>query len=128
MSPAGPNPHDQVHARPRSRFRGRGRAGRLAMIGLACGGGAVLAAAFFGDRQVIYNGSPSLPSGLYVRVSGASIRAGVVVDFPIPSAARSYVQQRAGRVGDWYILKPVAAVAGDHVDTTGDRRPAADQR
>lgn len=80
-------------------------------------------AGFFGDRQVIYNGSSSLPTGLYVRVSGAPILPGAIVDFPIPPTVRSYVEQRVGRVGagGWYILKPVAAVAGDHVDTTGDQ-------
>jgi type IV secretory pathway protease TraF len=45
---------------------------------------------------------------------------GAIVDFPIPSAARHYIQARAGQSADnWYILKPVVAGPGDTVDTTG---------
>ena len=32
---------------------------------------------------------------------------------------RDYVMHRVGRMGDWHILKPVLAVAGDHVCTEG---------
>lgn len=84
-------------------------------------GGLLLVAggALVGKRMLVYNNSPSVPIGLYRRQPGAEIRVGVLVDFPIPSAARDYVMHRAGRIGDWHILKPVVAVAGDHVCTDG---------
>ena len=40
-----------------------------------------------GKRMLIYNTSPSVPVGLYRCQPNAEIRVGVLVDFPIPSAA-----------------------------------------
>ena len=72
-------------------------------------------------RQLIYNISPSLPLGWYLRKKGEEIRRGTIVEFAIPNAAYGYVGDRLGHVNpNWYILKKVLAVSGDHVSTVGD--------
>jgi len=72
-----------------------------------------------GQRVIVINTSPSVAPGLYLR-SAAKPAVGQIVDFLIPSVARPYVLERTGQEGrTWYILKPIAAGSGDHVDTTG---------
>jgi type IV secretory pathway protease TraF len=42
------------------------------------------------------------------------------VDFRIPARAWPYIRERTCHTGrNWYILKPIAAGPGDHVDTMG---------
>jgi conjugative transfer signal peptidase TraF len=71
-------------------------------------------------RFLVINTSPSVVPGLYLR-SSEEPAVGKLVDFCIPPAARTYVLGRTGNSGDnWYILKPIVAGPGDHIDTTGD--------
>jgi conjugative transfer signal peptidase TraF len=71
-------------------------------------------------RFLVINTSPSVAPGLYLR-SLDQPAVGKLVDFCIPPAARAYVLGRTGNTGDnWYILKPVIAGPGDHIDATGD--------
>ena len=79
----------------------------------------VTASLVIGRRYVVINNSPSVAPGLYIRVNQQP-GIGTLVDFRVPTPARTYVFDRAGSDGsDWYILKPIIAVAGDCVDTTG---------
>lgn len=74
-----------------------------------------------GHRLVILNTSTSVSRGLYVRCSERPA-VGKLVDFRIPFAGRSYLANRSNLdVSNWYILKPIAAGPGDHLDTTGNR-------
>ncbi len=103
-------------------YRSALRRGIPRCLYVALGTGLILIALnlLVGERMLVYNNSPSVPIGLYRRQPGAKIRVGGLVDFPIPEAAKDYVAGRAGRLGDWHILKPVVAVAGDHVCTESD--------
>jgi conjugative transfer signal peptidase TraF len=81
--------------------------------------GAMGLASLPGKRLLVINTSPSIPRGLYIR-SFESPHVGAIVDFRIPTAARTYVLGRCGEVGsDWYIIKPIIAGPGDRVDTKG---------
>lgn len=93
---------------------------RLLALALFLTLGLGVASGCFADRQIVINTSPSVPPGLYVR-SGEPPRVGALIDFQVPDAARRYVRLRTGENGtNWYILKPIVAGPGDHVDTTGD--------
>jgi conjugative transfer signal peptidase TraF len=93
-----------------------GRNWKIGFIVLA----AMAMASTVANRQIVINTSPSVQPGLYVR-STEPPRVGVIVDFRIPPAAREYVFARTGNSGaDWYILKPILAGPGDHVDTMGE--------
>ncbi len=73
-----------------------------------------------GQRVIVINTSPSVAPGMYLR-SASEPTVGRIIDFRIPDYARPYVQGRTGNNGEnWYILKPIAAVPGDRVDTTGE--------
>ena len=74
---------------------------------------------FMGSRFIVINTSPSVQPGFYIR-DRTEPRVGSLVEFKIPELARSYIENRTGQnCSDWYILKPVLAVPGDFVDTTG---------
>ncbi|MFK0299550.1 S26 family signal peptidase [Brevundimonas sp. NPDC090276] len=66
----------------------------------------------------LVNESPSLPRGLYVRISGAPAR-GATVATPPPASARPYLAS-LGASDDQLLLKRVAAVSGDRVCRKGD--------
>lgn len=88
----------------------------VALLGLI----AVLAGTL-GRRMIVINTSPSVAQGLYIR-SWESPCVGSLVDFQIPTRLQPYIQMRTGQRGEqWYILKPILAGPGDHVDTTGDQ-------
>ena len=71
------------------------------------------------NRQIVINTSPSVASGIYLRVNERPT-VGRIVDFRIPALAWPYIRQRTGHTGQhWYILKPIAAGPGDRVDTKG---------
>lgn len=76
--------------------------------------------AFSADRPwLLYNHTPSVPIGFYILRSGAPntrIRRGDLVAFALPRAAYNYARQR-GDSTHVRLLKPVLAVAGDHVST-----------
>lgn len=70
-------------------------------------------------RQIVINTSPSVAPGLYLKVDEKP-QVGRIIDFRIPPGAWPYIRERTGRTGrHWYILKPIAAGPGDHVNTLG---------
>lgn len=87
----------------------------LVLVGLIA-----MLAGTWGRRMVVINTSPSVAPGLYLR-SQEPVRVGSLVDFRIPSRLQPYIHMRTGQSGkQWYILKPILAGPGDHVDTTSD--------
>lgn len=64
---------------------------------------------------LLYNHTPSVPVGFYVWC-GQVPQRGDLVAFSLPMAAHPYAQARADSP-DVLLLKPVLAVAGDHVST-----------
>lgn len=91
----------------------------LLFVSLSLLGVLAILSACFANRQIVINTSASVAPGLYVR-SSAAPAIGQLLEFVIPQSARGYIQSRTGNSGEsWYILKPVAAVSGDMVDTTG---------
>ena len=68
---------------------------------------------------LLYNRTPSMPTGLYVRVGRVPGR-GDVIAFRLPRSAWEYARRR-GEPTDIVLLKHVLAVGGDRVSTTGGR-------
>lgn len=90
------------------------------------GGLAAAAAAFVGasafiaprvEPVVIYNPTPSVPKGFYLRTD-AELAPGVLVRADVPARAVAYLTTR-GYEGEGSFLKPIAAIAGDHVCAKG---------
>ena len=100
-------------ARGRRRTR-RPRVGLVAAVPLA-GGSAALPRV----PLVLYNRTPSMATGLYVRV-GQVAKRGDVIAFHLPRPAWGYARGRGERT-DLVLLKHVLAVGGDHVSTRGGR-------
>lgn len=90
---------------------------RLLAIGTTALG--VLLAAGYAEPVALWNRTPSLPAGLYVRAVLAPPAVGRIVAFPAPPAARDYARRRGGRGDATLFLKPLAAGPGDHVCVTG---------
>lgn len=67
-----------------------------------------------GPDLALVNESPSLPEGLYVRQTGASIAHGSVVAIAQPSSIRPYLAN-LGMPAEVKLIKRVAAVGGDRV-------------
>lgn len=80
----------------------------------------VLAAAslLVADDPIIYNHSPSLPAGFYLRIASQPAR-GRLIRFAMPAAAAAYARDRGDDASDVTFLKPVAAAAGDRVCRDG---------
>lgn len=64
---------------------------------------------------VVYNDSPSMPIGWYVRVPGEAPATGAIVVFQPPKAAVRYSLVRWGEKPSETFIKPIVAEAGDHV-------------
>ena len=123
-APAHPATPDVPSDRPRRDHRlRRPRRGPLVIVGLFF---AFAAVAHLGRRVVVLNPTSSVDPGLYLAWPGGAA-VGRLVSFPVPERARPYLVARAGRlVGEeeasgWYLVKPIAAGPGNHVDTTGGR-------
>lgn len=99
--------------------RNRYRNAVLLTMGL---GLASLAAATFAvsSRAIVWNGSTSLPQGLYVRKHAVSLQRGDLVLFWLPQDARALADQRRYIPASVPALKPIAAVAGDAVCAHND--------
>ncbi|MCU0839876.1 MAG: S26 family signal peptidase [Rhodospirillales bacterium] len=95
----------------------------LRLVAAAIGGIAAIAVAaeLWGRQQILYNHSPSLPEGFYVRTSADRPAVGTLVRFPVPETVRAYARQRGADEEHASFLKPVIAGAGDHVCIRGDR-------
>lgn len=97
------------------RCRTRTRRVALTIAVLLAGGGAALPRI----PLVLYNRTPSMPIGVYVRVGHAPGR-GDVVAFHLPVTAWDYARAR-GEPTDIVLLKHVLAAGGDDVDTRAGR-------
>ena len=64
--------------------------------------------------QLLYNPSPSLPIGYYLRVSAAPAK-GRIIAFHVPPTGRAYATAHIPYVVRGSIIKPVAATEGDRV-------------
>lgn len=95
----------------------------LRLVAAAIGGTAAIAVAagLWGRQQILYNHSPSLPEGFYVRTSADQPAVGTLVRFAVPDTVRAYARQRGASEEHASFLKPVIAVTGDHVCIRGDR-------
>ena len=69
---------------------------------------------------VIWNGSPSVPVGLYL-VTKASPRVGDLVVLRLPPVIAAFAARRGYLPTSAYLLKPIAAVAGDLVCRLGQQ-------
>ena len=69
---------------------------------------------------VIWNASPSVPVGLYL-VTKTSPRVGDLVVLRLPPAIAAFAARRGYLPTSAYLLKPIAAVAGDLVCRFGER-------
>lgn len=92
---------------------------RRLLLFAVCASGVLLIALSMSPRtpRLLYNRTPSVPIGWYVR-SGDTPRLGDLVAFPLPAAAHEYARRR-GASADLLLLKPVVAVGGDRVSTVG---------
>lgn len=71
-------------------------------------------------RLLVWNRSPSLPPGIYLRISSAPDMENLV-EIEVPATARDYALRRWGSMPERIrFLKPVVAMPGDHVDASGD--------
>jgi conjugative transfer signal peptidase TraF len=68
---------------------------------------------------LLYNPSPSLPIGYYLRASAPPAR-GRIIAFHVPAPGRAYATAHIPYVVRGAIIKPVVAAAGDRV-CTGDQ-------
>ena len=80
-----------------------------------------LVGAGFGDKQIMYNPSDSVPPGFYLRNSTLGPEVGRLVVFPVPPGGRAYAARR-GLPDDkeGFFIKPVVGVAGDEVCSDGE--------
>jgi type IV secretory pathway protease TraF len=69
---------------------------------------------------VIWNASPSVPVGLYL-VTKPSPRVGDLVVVRLPPVIAAFAARRGYLPASAYLIKPIAAVAGDLVCRLGDR-------
>ena len=69
---------------------------------------------------VVWNASPSVPVGLYL-VTKASPRVGDLVVLRLPPVIAAFAARRRYLPTSAYLLKPIAAVAGDLVCRFGER-------
>jgi conjugative transfer signal peptidase TraF len=71
--------------------------------------------------RLLVNITPSMPFGLYwMHLNPQDIREGDLVAFPPPPSVRDLVRDRHYLPERAWLLKPVAAVAGDNVCVDGD--------
>lgn len=87
----------------------------VAVFGLGC----IALAADEAPAMALINESPSLPKGLYIRLSGADPAPGAIVAFRQPQSARAYLSS-LGMPHTVFLLKRVVAGAGDTVCQSDD--------
>ena len=86
-----------------------------ALLGIAVALAFLIAPSLIPRRPLlIWNASPSVPVGLY-RVTPAPPRVGDLVVLRLPSVMAAFAASRGYLPRSAYLLKPVAAVAGDLV-------------
>jgi conjugative transfer signal peptidase TraF len=87
------------------------RHGRLIAVLLSAA--ASIGAASIAGHRVVWNLSPSLPRGLYVRASSAAPDRGAIVTFPPPANAAAVIAARRYLPTSTSLLKTVVALPGD---------------
>ncbi len=88
---------------------------RLAVLGIAAAGTIMLVVGpLVASPWVVWNTSPSVPLGLYV-IEGSTLRPGDLVLARLPAAVATMAHQRGYLPRTAFLLKPVVAIAGDHV-------------
>ncbi len=70
---------------------------------------------------LIYNTTDSLPHGLYAVVPRQDVRHGDLVVFRVPDRVAPLVHERQWLRDDGFLMKRVAALAGDSVSVAGGR-------
>jgi conjugative transfer signal peptidase TraF len=100
--------------RRRARLRAAMNPGRTA-LGLLLVCALTTALACLTASQIIWNRTASLPLGFYLRTPAVRVGEGMLVALPIPPSVRSLVHDRRYLRDGSLLVKPVAAVAGDHV-------------
>jgi conjugative transfer signal peptidase TraF len=98
----------------------RRRAVRTVLWGLVPVAVAGAAVAALPHPIVLYNPSPSVPTGYYVRTGGAPAK-GRLIAFHVPPLGRDYASAHVPYLVRGSILKPIAASGGDTVCTTGPK-------
>lgn len=79
---------------------------------------AVLLSSQVVGKVAVWNHTPSIPEGLYVRSFGEEPGVGKVVVFPAPVSVTDYARRTGGRGDTVMFIKPLAAGPGDHVCVT----------
>jgi conjugative transfer signal peptidase TraF len=87
----------------------------VALVAFSACAVAVLAA-----RRFVWNLTPSVPPGLYLRRVGAPITVGSTVVLPVPPRVRELVRERHYLPPGATLMKHVVALPGDHVCLDGD--------
>lgn len=85
------------------------------------------ALACMAGERLIWNGTPSLPFGLYLRAQGLPIGRGSIVAFRVPQSVRRLVRERGYLPEGDLLLKRVVAIAGDRVCARGGMLLVKDQ-
>ena len=67
--------------------------------------------------HLIWNRTPSLPLGVYMRTPSGCVGEGALVALRIPPAVRTLIHERRYLPDGSLLIKPVAAVPGDYVCT-----------
>ena len=70
--------------------------------------------------HLVWNGTESIPRGLYWVTHDTFCQRGDLVVFPVPPAMRPLVHERGYLPDGYVLLKPVVAVAGDRVCISDD--------
>ncbi|ARR57684.1 hypothetical protein HY78_29750 (plasmid) [Rhizorhabdus wittichii DC-6] len=96
----------------------RKKALRAVLWGLTPVAAAAAAVAALPHPVVLYNPSPSIPTGYYVR-SGEEPGKGRLIAFHVPALGRDYANAYVPYLMRGSIIKPIVASAGDTVCTTG---------
>jgi conjugative transfer signal peptidase TraF len=104
---------DAGHPRPWRRVREVSPARTVLSLLVLCAFTTALAC--LAASHLIWNRTASLPLGLYVRSPGVRVNEGVLVALRVPPGVRGLVHERGYLPDGSLLIKPVAAVAGDHV-------------
>lgn len=78
-----------------------------------------ISSAAVGGSRLVWNLTPSVPRGLYVRRPGLPALAGTTVITPVPAAFRSLFEERRYLPPDVDLMKLVVAGTGDRVCLDG---------
>jgi conjugative transfer signal peptidase TraF len=87
----------------------------VALVAFSACAAAVLAA-----RRLVWNQTPSVPRGLYLRRASTGVAVGSMVVFAVPASVRSLVRERRYLPPGATLMKRVVAMPGDRVCLDGE--------